>query len=268
MLRFVPLALAIAAVVAVAVYDGSLNYRWTPNVQAERCAKLLDLVPENIGPWKGENYETSDEILKVAGAEGHVSRLYINSETDQQVKIWLIVGPFKHVIRHTPDICYPSNEMRAREKIVTHSFDVPAEGTNQFNTTYFANSQAAERVFWSWHKPDDSGQVNWWASPNSRENREKYAGTSALFKLYFTTVETPDTPLEENASNDFAKVFLPMLNEMILASDNPAAAGAAAEKYADSLATDSDATGSDTSVDDAVGEADSGDEEAAEPAAL
>lgn len=238
MLRFVPLALAFVAVVAVAVYDGMLNFRWTPNVEAERCAELLSLVPENIGAWKGQSYETSDEILRVAGAEGHVSRMYVNSETDQRVKIWLIVGPFKHVIRHTPDICYPSSEMYPQEKIGKYSFETPVEGTNQFITSYFSNQQIAERVFWSWHKPDDSGQVDWFASPNDRVNRETYAGTSALFKLYFTTVETPDTTLDENPANDFARIFLPMLNQMILSRENPAAAGAAAQEYADSLATD------------------------------
>lgn len=240
MLRFVPLALAFVAVVAVGVYDGMLNHRWTPNVEAEQCAKLLDLVPESIGPWKGESYETSDEILRTAGAEGYVSRLYKNEETGEQVKIWLIVGPFKHVIRHTPDICYPSNDFsRYEKKIGSYKFDVPeVQGENQFNTAAFRKGGVSERVFWSWHKPDDTGKVTWFASPSMRVNRETYPGTPALFKLYFTTNVDPEAPLEDNASNEFAEIFLPMLNQMILARDNPAAAGAAAEVYAEKVGLD------------------------------
>lgn len=217
MLRYAPLVLALAAIGAAAVYEGVLNHRWTPNRAAERCAKMLSQVPEDIGPWKGKSYEVDEEILRVAGAEGYVSRLYVNEETEQSVKVWLIVGPFKHVFRHTPNICYPSQDFKPRVPTSSYSFDVESV-QNQFLTSEFAKQRHGERVFWSWCNPDNLDELVWYGG-GKRETRELYAGTQALFKLYFTTttppgMQNPPEP-EESAANDFAKVFLPMLTDMI-----------------------------------------------------
>ncbi len=238
MMRFLPLALAFLVIGGVAVFDGVLNHRWVPNTEAEEYSELLKSVPENIGPWKGQSYEVDDDILKVAGAEGYVSRAYTNEETNETVKIWLIVGPFKHVIRHTPNICYPSQEFKQGAPIEGYSLEVEGEPDNRFLTSFFEKQGLMERVFWSWHKPSDGDEVVWYAG-GDRENRERYAGTSALFKLYFTTTQPDrDTPPQESAANEFAKVFLPVLSDLILAKQSGKALPAAEAPAADEPAED------------------------------
>ncbi|MCA9241222.1 MAG: exosortase-associated EpsI family protein, partial [Planctomycetales bacterium] len=219
MLRYLALGLAFVLIVAVAVYDGVLNHRWTANTEAEDYAELIEEhLPAEIGDWKSVKYEVDDTILRVAGAVGYVSRSYKKDSTDEAVKVWLIVGPFKHVIRHTPDICYPSQDFRMMYRPETYQFDAGVDGKAQFLTSSFEKrGEMRQRVFWSWHKPSDSGPIDWVASTSPRDNRQMYAGTPALFKLYFTTLQPQEeTPPESSPANEFAKVFLPVINELIL----------------------------------------------------
>lgn len=214
MQRFVVLSLVFIAVLGVAVYDGILNYRWTSNQQAEAYAEMLGRVPKEFGPWKGKDYEVDDDILRVAGAKGYVSRAYVNEETNETIKVWLIVGPFKHIVRHTPDICYKAQDYRMAGGSGDYQFDV--EGVeNLFLTNNFSKQNRSEQVFWSWLNPDETGDLKWYAS-GPHVIRERYAGTPALFKLYFTTIcPGPGSDPAESPSNGFAKLFLPMLTKMI-----------------------------------------------------
>lgn len=215
MLRFLPLVLGFLAIGAVAVYDGLINYRWTPNRAAEAYAQLLADVPAEIGDWRGDDYEVNDEILRVAGAEGHISRAYVNKETNQHVKIWMIVGPFKHIIRHTPDICYPASDMPMQsEGQELFSFDVPGV-ENEFLTAIFGGRGQLERVFWAWLNPESTDGLAW-QGLKLEDRRVRFAGTPALFKLYFTTsTNSEETPPESSAALDFAPEFLPVLTELI-----------------------------------------------------
>lgn len=237
MLRYLALGLAFALIVGVAVYDGLLNHRWTANTEAEDYGRLIEeQLPTEIGEWTSVEGEVDDTILRVAGAVGHVSRTYKKEATGEAVKVWLIVGPFKHVIRHTPDICYPAQDFQIMERPATYDFDAGVDGKAQFLTSAFEKrGQVRQRVFWSWHKPSDTGEIDWVASSSPRENRNTYAATPALFKLYFTTLQAQEeTPPESSPANEFAKVFLPTLNELIESGRGAAAASPAAEPQPES----------------------------------
>lgn len=241
MLRYFPLVIAVVAVVAVAAYDGVINHRWVPNTEAQEYAALLGEVPKQIGPWKGEDQEVVESNLRVAGAEGYVSRTYEHEETGERVGVWLIVGPYKHVIRHTPDVCYVqsgASPMHAGDRIYT--MDVPGAATSTFWTNDFDYKQPGKpawrkRVFWSWHKPtEESDEVVWSVGKDDNDARRMYAATPALFKLYFTCNQgSEEQPLAESVCNDFAADFLPLVNELIKSKAAPAgdtAPGEAAEE--------------------------------------
>ena len=87
-----------------------------------------------------------------------MSRAYRNSVTGEEVTIWLIVGHSKDIVRHTPDVCYPSSGFQtmspenAREPFVFEGQPQADFYTNKFLKEDETGRQLV-RVFWSWYKP-------------------------------------------------------------------------------------------------------------------
>ena len=71
------------------------------------------------------------------------SREYKNAITGETVGIWLIVGHAKDIMRHTPDICYPSSGfiMRAPENSL-QSFVFDGKEMGDFFTNTFVKEDA------------------------------------------------------------------------------------------------------------------------------
>lgn len=226
MIRYLPIVIAVLAIGAVTVFNGSITDRWTGgiNAKAEYCAEYLDAVPMNIGEWEGTDQEVGAREAMVAGAVGHVRRSYRRRGTDDIVNVWLIVGHSAVIIGHTPDICYKAQGFHGTQKIDQYPLDVEGEAPANFWTSVFARREGARqsmlRVFWAWHLPKESGPVGWQA-PGDRvkDARYEYASSKALYKLYFTTLAgSPEEAPEESLANEFSKVFLPVVNKILVGS--------------------------------------------------
>lgn len=218
-MRFLPIALAGLAIFAAAVFDFTTNVDTTG--VAQKWAEAIETqVPKEIGPWVGEDREVADEVLLATGAIGKIDRLYTNQETGESVHVWFIVGHMQSVARHTPPVCYGAQRYKIQEPKSRFSFPVEGEPIdNQFWTTWFYRAlptQAAERprVFWAWTVPQP-GEPLKWSAPD--EARFAFPGTKALFKLYFTSTEPEDDeqPLEESSCAEFAKLFLPIVTDLL-----------------------------------------------------
>jgi len=153
-------------------------------------------------------------VKKTSGARGYVSREYRNSVTGEKVVVWLIVGHSKDVVRHTPDVCYPSSgfKMRApRNSRQTFSFEGQPPADFYTNTFIKEDSLGRElvRVFWSWYKPSDDATVMWKA-PGSV--RWEFGNARSLYKLYFSS---PMQDIKETTDDSpclkFAEEFLPVV---------------------------------------------------------
>lgn len=209
MLTYVPIGAAVVIMIVSCLVQGSWSERWGTFPELQLFAQQLDQIPKDVGEWKGEDAEkSSEQILKIAGAEGEFVRVYHNA-SGQTVRVSIICARLRDVFYHTPDRCYPAAgfEMMGepQEKVVEIG-----NSTAEFFTTTFLKSEPtgthSERGYWSW-----SGDGNWIAPKNPKL---KFAGQKALYKMYvFAAVPSgAKKPGEDDYSVDFIRAFIPALD--------------------------------------------------------
>lgn len=223
MMRYVPIILGVIALVGLTVAEARISGRFEgSDMTEEQFAALLENVPLDIGDWHGTDQEVGELERETAGARGYVSREYKNAITGERVGIWLIVGHSRDVMRHTPDVCYPSSgfTMRAPENsLQTFVFDGDNMGdffTNTFTKEDLSGRQL-KRVFWSWHKPSEDGKVEWKAPETVRW---EFGNARSLYKLYFTSdMRDLRETTDESACMKFAEEFLPIVDNALSATE-------------------------------------------------
>lgn len=236
MMRQVPIILGVIALLGFTWAEARVSGRFqASNMTPEEFEALLKKVPMNIGEWEGTDLPVDDRVKRVSGAKGYVSRNYKNAITGEEVSIWLIVGHSKDVVRHTPDVCYPSSgfTQRAPENSM-QPFVFDGETMGDFYTNSFVKEDGLGRqlvrVFWSWYKPSEDGAVTWKAP---KIVRLEFGNTPSLYKLYFTSnMRDIRETTDESVCMKFAKEFLPVVDKALSTSQVPATAEAPAEKPA------------------------------------
>ncbi len=214
MMRFIPVVLGFIAIAACFAWQAQVVDRFgNSSINAAELATRFEKVPMVVGDWEGEDLEVPGEIRKRAGAVGHVNRLYTNKLTGDRVVLWLIVGHPRDIVRHTPDICYPSQGFRQLKEAVQHEMPSPTGVQAEFWNAAFnreSNRQSStERCFWAW-----SVDGNWEAP---KKPRFHFPGSyKAIFKMYFTVPESDATATAAlSPANEFAKVFIPIVNPIL-----------------------------------------------------
>jgi hypothetical protein len=181
------LAAAAALVVAVTVLQGMWTERWhARDVSAAltRDAEILERVfPERFGDWEVEReLESNPKELQVAGAVGHISRLYRNVRTKARVSAFVVCATPYHASAHTPDRCYPAAGFEIAEQ--EHRQTVPlADGRKaETLTSTFRKQGQTLRVFWTY------GVDGQWVAPQiARIELDKF---DAVYKFYAIIDET------------------------------------------------------------------------------
>lgn len=219
MVRQLPIILGVVLILLFTAAHASISGRFEDSdISEEQFAELLKNVPKTIGDWQGTNQDVAEDVKETAGARGYVSREYVNQLTGDRVNIWLIVGHSRDIMRHTPDICYPSSgfRMRAPENARV-PFDIAGHPDSTFYTNTFIkedqNGREIKRVFWAWYKPNDEGTVDWEAP---KIVRLRFGNARSLYKLYLTSnVQEYGETADQSPCLDFAEVFLPVVENAL-----------------------------------------------------
>lgn len=229
MLKYLPFVVVSIAIAPLVVWHWQMmDWVWSENIPAKQCAYLLETeIPMKLGDWVGEDAEVDEKVLEVAGADGYINRAYTNEKTGEQVSVWFIVGHFKDIAQHTPNVCYRVAGFEEVGKDDLQRIDIEGLPTSRFRTAKFrkqlGSSEHFERVFWAWWKPEalDEGQspadVNIaWSSPE--DPRLEFGFCRALYKLYFTTATDADGRADESVCLKFAEEFLPLVHDRLRTS--------------------------------------------------
>jgi hypothetical protein len=224
MLRYLPVAVAVVAIVSLTVVQSLMSDRFVDsNVTAEQRAKLLKNVPIEVGEWRGTDLDVTEEVRDTAGAVGCVSRTYRNGRTGEEVSLWIIVGHARDVSAHTPEICYRGSGFAMRSDInALYPFSYPEQTQKaEFWTNTFVKEDVAGRqlvrVFWAWYNPKPGDPVSWQAA---KDPRWTFGNTRALFKMYFTSsMKDPNEPTDLSAAAKFGREFLPKIEQVLSQSD-------------------------------------------------
>lgn len=65
-------------------------------------------IPKELGPWKGEDQEVDEQIIRITGSTDSIFRSYQNQNTGQRVNILVLFGPSVAMFGHIPEVCYPA----------------------------------------------------------------------------------------------------------------------------------------------------------------
>lgn len=67
----------------------------------------LDFLPERIGSWTGQDVPIPPNIVRVAGNDAYLNRLYINNITNQWANVYIAYTAHpRTMLGHRPQICY------------------------------------------------------------------------------------------------------------------------------------------------------------------
>lgn len=212
-------AVALVAIASFSFWESIYSDRFEDSsVTAEEFGKRFDKVPMAVGPWIGSEMKVEKATLEMAGAVNHVSRRYVNAETNQSVDLWLIVGHAREICRHTPDICYPSQGYSQVGTRVKQRIEPVGEAENpaMFFTAKFRNESTAgnrnERVFWAWNG-NEEGKYQWEAPDYQKQY---YGNNRALYKMYFTAqIADSNEEIPQNVAVGFAKLMIPEVNKAL-----------------------------------------------------
>ena len=214
----VPAAVAATLIVVLTYWEAVNQDRFSSSaVSAEEFGKRFVNVPKKVGSWEGTDTPVGKETLEQAGAVNHVSRTYVNTDTMQRVNLWLIVGHARDVVRHTPDICNPSQGVAQQGTIIKQQIDPAVEGFAEgtFNTAKFHSEVPGQpwmRYFWAWN--GNAEDQDKWEAPDSP--RYHYGNNPALYKLYFSAgMKDKDEAPADSVAKEFAELMLPEIDQAL-----------------------------------------------------
>lgn len=260
MLRLYAPAAVAAGIIAVITFFEWKNqdFLTSSSMTAAEFGKRFEQVPMQVGPWIGQDLPITKDTIEQAGAVNHVSRRYVNEQNQRFVDLWLIVGHSRDIVRHTPDICYPSQGFGQTGSTIKQRIDVEGEPSATFNTAKFHSESGFgspwERVFWAWNA-NTEGEKDWVAPDKQRMH---FGNNTALYKMYFTSaMSNKDEQAADSTALEFAELMLPHVNRALFP-----------EKYADEAKADAEAEAdASAAADEAAESAPDAEEPAAEPAA-
>ena len=212
MTRFLPLLVAVSALVGGGVMHGLRTDRWGAKSDVKAAAARLDAVPEKVGEWEGRPMEIDARQLTIAEADGHLSRYYVNRRTGAEVAVVVLCGRPGPLSLHSPEVCYAGagfNIDGDRQKIpLTGDGLPPAE---LFNAKFAKPGVVPDvlNVFWAWKASGGHWEAN-------SDPRLAYVRSNILYKLYvIRRVVRPEEDLTHDPCLDFLRAFLPQLEKRV-----------------------------------------------------
>jgi len=211
-----PIVAAVLILIGVTVLQGNLTDRWKSGDVAEElkrtAASLEKNFPQKFGDWEAEKeLETDPRQMEVAGAVGHISRLYRNKTTGTQISAFVVCATPHDASGHTPDRCYPGAGFEIAEQEHRQSGPLTDGRTAETFTGTFRKQGQTLRIFWTY------GVEGTWVAPQIA--RIELNGKPAVNKLYAIVDETGDNDGSGMAACvDFLAELLRVFDEAVVAA--------------------------------------------------
>jgi hypothetical protein len=227
---FLPVAAACLLVVGTTIVQGWWTDRWTNRNVAEElrqsAALLEERFPKEFGGWEFvQELPTDMSQLERAGAVGHVSRLYRDTETNVKVSAFVVCATPHDASGHTPDRCYPGAGFEIAEAEHRQSLTLSDGRKAEAFTGTFRKTGQTLRVYWTY------GGDGAWIAPQIA--RIELAGRGAVYKLYAIIDETSMKDGQAQAiCTDFLAAALPEIDRLVGFQNPGAERGATVEASA------------------------------------
>ncbi len=203
----VAVGLIAALTVVSGVAHGFLDGRWGGGQSGHAYGEKLQLLPDQIGGWTSlGNLELPKSTTDMLRCYGYCFRAYRNSQTGQQVTMAILVGPRGPIAVHSPDICYPSQGMKARNKRRPVTIETTGEVNRFWHVIFEPKNEIGQsiEVFYAW-----SDGKSWHASEDPR-----FWPAFHLYKIQLAG--SPPEGGKPSAGEEFLKTALPELMKVLV----------------------------------------------------
>jgi hypothetical protein len=151
----------LAVVLGTGLVHGLWTSRWGESDALAEAARGEGL-PGQAGDWAAGEPEALDpRALRLAGAEGHWVRRYVNGRTGESVTVLLLCGRAGPMAVHRPEHCYGS----AGYEMTRPAVRVPVAPGASFWAATFRKPEATGpvvlRILWAWRG------AGGWEAPDS-----------------------------------------------------------------------------------------------------
>lgn len=205
-LRYGPVAAAVAAVAAAGVLHGRAVDRWGTSERLAEAVGALQKVPAKVDAWAGKDLDPIPEaVLNLAQINGYVQRAYTAPGGDEPMSVLLVCGRGGPISVHTPDICFAGAGFRQMTEAVPTTVEAGGLG-HTLRAAKFAEPggrSGVQEVLWAW-----SADGREWSSPDNP--RRQFAREKALYKLYVVRKVPPaEKAGDPNPAHGFLRTALP-----------------------------------------------------------
>lgn len=216
----------VAIIAASALSNAFTSDRWQITGEPEASAKKLSGVAPRLTGWDGTDSPGHPGHLAIAGAEGHLIRVYKHRFTKKEVTVMILCGKARPISFHPPEACYAGagytmEGERAEAKIAVGG-EVP-EATFFRAVFRKEHTDGVDRlqIYWAWAEGGKDAQGKWHAAPRARQ---EFRRAPALYKLYvIRSVMGGETPTDRDVCAEFLDTLLPELHLKLFKQAGPSA---------------------------------------------
>jgi len=203
------IGIIIVVAITLSVSFSMARYQANLEVKMTEFTARITRIPETFGNWTRTKTEPLPEYaateLKVKDAQVWY---YTNSQTNEQVSVFVIVGPTGRLGVHTPEICLPGAEVletTGRAAVVIPTTNAEGETVeNKFWKVSF-NERLAKNYQRLFYYTMGTGR-QWYASENPRFEFSQYP---MMVKIQVETVIATSANTEEDLVYRFLNEFIP-----------------------------------------------------------
>lgn len=216
-LRTRPLLIGAGIVILLTIVSGAihgrLTNRWAVANELKTAGDLLQKLPvESVDDWQFEGTLDFDEnSIRLLECTGHVSRVYVNPNTGDTIRMFVIVGPRGPISVHTPDVCFSSRAYRMPEPSHLESVVTPDTKKHSFWESDFESREALNpHELIAWHGWSTGGEFS---AP--KYQRVAYLGSPMLYKIQLSCRVQDDRQTTKKLMAGFVRDFLPQLQKQM-----------------------------------------------------
>ena len=219
-IQLVILGVAAAIIIGSAGVHGVMTDRWVAQHSEKLTgysARIAD-VPTEFGDWTSQAEEIPPDEFKASGCDAYFSRGFVNSVTGDVISVFLVSGRGYHVTIHTPQFCYKAAGFNQAKDQVAYEFEAPGmPEKHEVVHALFKKDTPQEtqhlRILWT-YTVDGT-----WRSPKLA--KYTYGREPAMYKMYLVRSVLKGVPeIGDDPAVDFAKEFLPLLNQALFPSSD------------------------------------------------
>jgi hypothetical protein len=126
-----PLAWTVITCTLLAISTGERYWRdgdlWGKVATASASPFPLAELPKEIGSWQmveGSEAVLDPDIAYAAGANSHLLRNYVDSNSGESVNVLILYGLARNMIGHSPDYCYPYSGFEKVDTMGTYELEL------------------------------------------------------------------------------------------------------------------------------------------------